>query len=168
MTNYVDVLQGETKMKYFPIVAVAIALAGVSPAYAQIITGTTTVYVNNTFGQSVSLNSQSCTGCSYSTSPPTSISNNTTSSAYLFTATTAGTNGMSTVSYTASKSGHTYTCQFQVQNLASEFGSGCGTPSYTPSATSGYGGSPTCSSQTTTPTVDPSTCNFSITFYMKP
>jgi hypothetical protein len=73
------------------ILAVFVIVFGfvAGPATAQILTGTVTGTVKNTFGQTIGNDEANCTGCTFTTSPETLISNNTTSTSYVAVASPA-------------------------------------------------------------------------------
>lgn len=135
------------------------------PAFAQPgPVGNVTIKVHNTFGSSVGHSFQQCAGCSFSPSPPTSVSNNTTSSA--FTETSTSYNSVGTVRYGTYVGSQLYECQFQAPNIVGSDGL-CGTASPLASASAGVYPSPHCTVESSGP-VDPSTCNYPVTFKMAP
>jgi len=84
---------------------VAFTIASTCSAFAQPgPVGSVTIQVHNTFGSSVGNSLQQCTGCSYTPSPPTFVSNNTTSSPFTASAVSGGYNFTATTRYSALKS----------------------------------------------------------------
>ena len=145
---------------------VAFTIASTCSAFAQPgPVGSVTIQVHNTFGSSVGNSLQQCTGCSYTPSPPTFVSNNTTSSPFTASAVSGGYNFTATTRYSALKSGQEYECQFHVPNLVGNNGSCAGmvpTPSAT--ATNGVYPSPHCGYLIESQ----SSCNYTVTFTMAP
>lgn len=146
------------------VLALASMLPLISPAFAQSPVGNVTIKVHNTFGSSVGNSFQQCTSCAFSPSPPTFVGNNTTSSG--FTETSTSYNSLGTVRYDTYKGGQQYECQFNAPNIVGS-GGVCGTPSPSASATAGVYPSPHCTVESSGP-VDPSTCNYPVTFKMAP
>jgi hypothetical protein len=157
---------GKSMLRIF-MLASSILAVSILPSTAQTVTGKVSATVDNTFGSSIGLNLQQCTGCSYSTSPPSSVANNTTSPAYVFSATTPGTGGLSTTRYSHTIGTQPYTCQFQASNSYSTGGGACATPSVSANASAGVFPAPGCKilSQSA---IDPTTCNYTVKFGMTP
>jgi len=137
-----------------------------APVKAQTVTGNVSIQVQNNFSQtqSIGTNLIQCTGCTYSPNPPTFISYGSLSSAFVATPTTSGTTALATVAYGTNVGSQQYVCQFQATTLVSLNGGPCGTPTISAVATDGVYPSPHCTAGT--PQINPTTCNYSITFTM--
>ncbi len=156
-------------MKRIQVSAMVVFAAGwavfVTPALAQPY-GSVSVTVENTFGSSVGETLQTCSGCSFTAQPPTSISNNFEGS-YGVTGKASNAGFSTIVRYGASKSGQQYGCQFTAPESYS-LGGGAACSIATPSAAAYAGAypSPHCGYSTSTP--DPMTCNTTVTFTIEP
>lgn len=153
-------------MKMLKIIACLFAVLSAMPEIAMAqatATGSVTATVKNTWGATISGASTSCDGCTYSTSVPLTISNNS-SGQYVTVANTQGLSYSSYVRYAVGSGGKSYGCQFVIPS--SQYQNGvCTTVNPTGVAFEGVYPNPSCGATVSSGPTAPS-CNYAVTFTM--
>jgi hypothetical protein len=136
------------------------ALASVVPLVAH--GQTISVTVENSFGQTINLSSNTCNNSTCSPVPPSTIANGATSTPFGAVTGTGQSEPQITTRYHHSSGSQDYGCQFQASAVT--VGATCSTPVISQSSYAGVYPSPHCNlvSQST----NPSNCNLTVVFQM--